>query len=208
VPADDPLDRFRAELLKEEEAGGTDGPARSDDDDIAARALAHLQTEDLHPLTHLLISAVLGDDATEPSMERGAQRIKRAVAALHEQQHPAPSGMLKEARESARMSLRDAAEVLGITEAAIDRIERGRGTRSLLNLPAPTVAEYVRHVGIDPRRLLAALRAIPTAEAVYGHTPGVSAEERSELLRKAADDARREDRKWAVDFLTWAERSR
>ena len=106
MPADDPLDRFRAELLKEEEAGGTDGPARSDDDDIAARALAHLQTEDLHPLTHLLISAVLGDDATEPSMERGAQRIKRAVAALHEQQHPAPSGMLFCNRSSTRPVMR------------------------------------------------------------------------------------------------------
>jgi len=205
VQADDALERLRAELIRDDETEGDTEPV-SDADDVAARALGHLQAEDLHPLTHFLVSRAFAGSTSDGEEDRARKRVQQAVDALRQQQLPNPAEMLRKARESADLSVRDASKALGINEAAIERIERGRGTRSLLNLPAQSVADYVRQLGVNPRTLLAALWAIPQAEAVYGHTPRVSAEKRSELLRRAAAEAHDEDRKWAVDFLTWAER--
>jgi transcriptional regulator with XRE-family HTH domain len=207
MPAEDPLEQLRADLLREEASEEAEAD-ETKSDEIARQALSFLQAEDLDPLTHFLVARLYAEDLPEGAEARAKQRVARAVARLREHKPPEPGSLLREAREAARLSLGEAAATLGLAEAAIDRIERGRGTRSLLNVEPRALADYVRKLNIDPRILLSALFAVGPAEAVYGYTPRVSEEERSKMLSQAAAESRTDDRRWAADFLSWAERQR
>ena len=125
---------------------------------------------------------------------------------------PPPEGsLLRRVRESAGISLTDAAKAAGITDTRWSQIERGHERRKGMDVPARakagTLARMARAIGIPPERLetdgqrpdaaeilreierepqSASLRAVPSGPpAAEGTT---SEQLRDELLKRYKDD--------------------
>lgn len=202
-PTDDPLDRLRAELQElgdeavEEDVAG---------DALLERALRHLQSDDLHPITVDLMASVPGAVDLPPGEDdRARARVERAAAMLREQA-PDAAVLLRKARERAGISDREAAAALALSPSALKRIEGGRGVGALLNKAPEQVAAYVRRLDIDPRIVLASLFATTGPGAVLGYTPRVADNERGDLLEAASAAPSESDREWALAFLMGAAR--
>lgn len=205
MPDDDPLVRLRHEI--EEEKGDVTPDQAADD--LAAKAFSFLRAEDLHPTASEVFAAAQEEvQMSSGEEERARARVERAMRWLRERQHRNAGEVLHDARQAAGIAPKEAAAMLGLSVAAVQRLESGRGIGGLINQPAERVGAYVRRLRVDPRSFLAALFPPGHAGPVYGYTPRVAADERGRLLERAAADSAARDRRWALDFLTSAEEKR
>jgi transcriptional regulator with XRE-family HTH domain len=209
VPTEDPLDRLRVDLEGEGDAE-TDEivEAEGSADALVTRAFRHLESDDLHPLTHEILARLGGAaDLPHGHEERGRLRARLAMKRLREHSPSNPGELLREARQDAGVSEHAASVLLGISPAAVLRLEGGRASGILLNQPAERVAAYIRQIRANPRDLLAALFAVPHPGVVYGYTPQAADNERARLLKRGPGEAGARDREWALAFLLRAERT-